>query len=96
MNKRNSRDLFPGVGAGKGDGDRSPGWRERYDEIDFQRPPVPAGIEAKAANEVTDYLNGFRRVSPSRIRKVYGSSAPIAITSYIPEPATTFCTDHNE
>lgn len=29
------RDLFPATGAGKGDVDRSPGWREHYDEINW-------------------------------------------------------------
>lgn len=65
MNKRNSRDLFPGHGAGKGDGDRSPGWREKYNEVDFHRASTPA------AAKLNDYYNGFREVSPNRIRKVY-------------------------
>jgi hypothetical protein len=30
-----SRDLFPGHGAGKGDAERSPGWRENYPEINW-------------------------------------------------------------
>jgi hypothetical protein len=27
--------MFPSHGAGKGDADRSPGWREHYDEIEW-------------------------------------------------------------
>lgn len=34
--KRNTRDLgLSGGGAGKGDADRSPGWREQYDTIQW-------------------------------------------------------------
>lgn len=36
MNKRNTRDLgLRGTGAGKGDADRSPGWRKQYDTINW-------------------------------------------------------------
>lgn len=36
MNKRNTRDLgLRGTGAGKGDADRSPGWRNHYEEINW-------------------------------------------------------------
>jgi hypothetical protein len=36
MNKRNTRDIgLQGTGAGKGDADRSPKWRDHYDEIDW-------------------------------------------------------------
>jgi hypothetical protein len=36
MAKRNSRDLgLKGTGAGKGDKDRSPGWRKQYDTINW-------------------------------------------------------------
>lgn len=66
MNKRNSRDLFPGTGAGKGDAERSPGWRDNYDSIDFHRhQPNAAGTALEPKPD------GFTRVSPARIRKVY-------------------------
>lgn len=39
MAKRNSRDLgLKGTGAGKGDAERSPGWRKQYDDINWGRP----------------------------------------------------------
>jgi hypothetical protein len=53
----NSRDLFSSHGsAGKGDRERSSGWRDRYD-----LPP-------------SGDMTGWRRVGPSKWRKVYGAS----------------------
>lgn len=48
--------MFPGHGAGKGDKERSSGWRNFYDEIDFHR-----GAED----------DGFKPVGLKRIRKTY-------------------------
>jgi hypothetical protein len=50
-------------GAGKGDADRSPGWRDNYDDIDFKRD-----VEH----------DGFTQIGHGRHRKVYGPppSAP--------------------
>jgi len=48
-----SRDLFPGHGAGKGDAERSPGWRDNYDEILFPRDPrVSDGFERKGVGRL--------------------------------------------
>ena len=66
MNKRNSRDLFPGTGAGKGDADRSPNWRDHYNEIDWQRKPVHTFDVAPDL-----WSDGFRKVGANRLRKVY-------------------------
>jgi hypothetical protein len=44
---------------GKGDADRSPGYRKNYDEINF--------------NRWTQVDDGFKRVTPNRIRKTYGA-----------------------
>jgi hypothetical protein len=49
---------------GKGDKERSPGWRDHYDEIDFHREGRPVVFD-----------DGFRYVGPGRIRKVYGPGA---------------------
>jgi hypothetical protein len=60
MNKRNSRDLLgahPGQN-GKGDADRSPGWRGHYDEVSW---PAPSAEE------------GFVQTGPKSFRKVYGN-----------------------
>jgi hypothetical protein len=54
-----TRDLMSShnTGAGKGDADRSPGWRDGYEEIDWKR----------------DLENdGFTQVGHGRYRKVYG------------------------
>lgn len=37
-----SRDLFPGHGAGKGDAERSSGWRNNYSEINW---PGVSGLQ---------------------------------------------------
>lgn len=66
MNKRNSRDLFPGHGAGKGDKERSPGWRDHYDDIDWQRSAL-----FTFDCDPNLWSDGFRKVSPNRIRKTY-------------------------
>jgi hypothetical protein len=46
-------------GSGKGDADRSPGWRDKYDDINWRRK-----------NED----DGFRRIG-SRLIKLYGPKA---------------------
>lgn len=51
---------------GKGSADRSPGYRAFYDNIDFKRGETPD--------------DGFKRVSPARIRKVYGAQTRERIT----------------
>lgn len=35
--------MFPGHGAGKGDADRSPGWRDQYDTVNW--PHSDEGFE---------------------------------------------------
>lgn len=56
-------------GAGKGDKDRSPGWRKNYDEIDWQRgAPKP---------------NGFRRHSKG-IRKTYRKEPAVETVFVLP------------
>jgi hypothetical protein len=57
------------TGAGKGDGDRSPGWRDHYDEINW-------GFEHY--NQVAEG-EGFERVSAGRLRKRYGTGAPAGV-----------------
>ena len=52
------RDLFPGTGAGKGDADRSPKWRDHYDEINW--------------TESDDSV--WTEVRPGRYRKIYGTT----------------------
>ena len=47
------------TGAGKGSADRSPGWRDKYDDIDWSRSEVD---------------EGFRRIG-SRLIKLYGPKA---------------------
>jgi hypothetical protein len=37
------RDMFASHGAGKGDADRSPGWRGHYDDVEW--PHSDAGFE---------------------------------------------------
>jgi hypothetical protein len=58
------------TGAGKGDGDRSPKWRDHYDEIDW-------GFEHY--NQVAEG-EGFERVSAGRLRKRYGTGAPAGVS----------------
>lgn len=53
-----NRSLLGAHQNGKGDADRSPGYRKHYDEIDF-------------TSTSTD--DGFIRVNRSRIRKHYGA-----------------------
>jgi hypothetical protein len=48
-----------GGSAGKGDADRSPGWRNHYHEVNWG-----SGTASR-----------FESVGPKRIRKVYGESA---------------------
>lgn len=50
--------------AGKGDKERSPGWRKNYEEINFHRED----------NSVIR-VDGFESLRPGRIRKVYGTRA---------------------
>ena len=63
------RDMFQSHGAGKGSGDRSPGWREHYDEIAWTRAydTGPDGDKAVPA--------GFIEVAPKHYRKSYGEPA---------------------
>lgn len=61
----------PGTGSGKGDADRSPGWREHYDDINWNAP------EWKPGEALRDINNGFREVGRNRIRKVYGQAPPV-------------------
>lgn len=61
----------PGTGSGKGDADRSPGWREHYDDINWNAP------EWKPGEPLRDINNGFREVGRNRIRKVYGQAPPV-------------------
>ncbi len=49
-------------GPGKGDKDRSPGWRKNYEDIDWKRDQQP---------------DGFRQYSTGK-RKVYKRDAPIS------------------
>lgn len=51
----NTRDLGMGSGAGKGDSDRSPGWREHYDEIDWHRDFVETDFVRKGGRLVKRY-----------------------------------------
>jgi hypothetical protein len=46
-------------GSGKGDADRSPGWRDKYDDIDWERSD--SGVD-----------DGFRRIGTTRFIKLYG------------------------
>jgi hypothetical protein len=57
-NQTTERDLLQAHGAGKGDKDRSPGWRENMEAIDFHR----------------DQPDGFTRTSATRIVKRYGGA----------------------
>jgi hypothetical protein len=66
------RDMFDSHGAGKGDSDRSPGWREHYDDIDWGAKNIQLAIGSRRTYEPA----GFREVSPGVRRKVYGSFAP--------------------
>lgn len=52
-----SRDLFPGHGAGKGDAERSPGWRDNYDEILFPKhlPGQDGFIQKSLGRKVKRY-----------------------------------------
>lgn len=54
------RDMLDSHGAGKGDADRSPKWREHYDEVEW-------GQKYKGLNQP-----GFESIGPGRIRKTYG------------------------
>jgi hypothetical protein len=54
---RGNRALMDSHQAGKGDKDRSPGYRKHYDEINWN-----------AAGD-----DGFKRVTSNRIRKTYGA-----------------------
>jgi hypothetical protein len=60
------------TGAGKGDGDRSPKWRDHYDEIDWR-------VSGKA-RFFSDASEGFERVSAGRLRKRYGAGAPAGVS----------------
>ena len=63
------RDLFPGHGAGKGDADRSPGWRNNYDEINWgNRDPV---LSLDQAISLDSPVSLFVKVRPGVMRKVY-------------------------
>lgn len=48
------RSLFTHSAAGKGDQDRSPGWRDNYDEIDWGHHPV-VFEEHRGARQVKRY-----------------------------------------
>lgn len=56
------RDLFPSHGAGKGSAERSPGWREHYDDIDF-------GMKYAGPDHPD-----FTPISPGKVRKTYGAT----------------------
>ena len=44
-------------GPGKGDKDRSPGWRNHYDEIDWQRDPAkPDGFRQYSIGKRKKYV----------------------------------------
>lgn len=65
-----NRDMFPTTDAGKGDADRSPGWRAGYDEINWGVTPP--------ARPIQDFLAGaeipadcFVRVRPGVQKKIY-------------------------
>jgi hypothetical protein len=62
------RDLFPATGAGKGDADRSPGWREHYDEIQWSpRQPAEPKRFRKVYGPATprpDDTQAWRTVAP--------------------------------
>ena len=67
----NSRDLMPDhSGAGKGDADRSPGWRDHYDEIEWG-----SGMRYPSDNCPV----GFFPIGPKRYRKVYGATVRICL-----------------
>lgn len=60
---QSNRDLLSAHGAaGKGDADRSPGWRDNYGEV--------SGVGTRPTE-----AEGFRRVGSGRYRKVYGNAA---------------------
>lgn len=59
------RHLLPS--NGKGDADRSPGWRDHYDEVDFHRPTATFTF----AVDPTLWSDGFRQVGERRFRKTY-------------------------
>ncbi len=56
-----ARDLFPGHGAGKGDADRSPKWRENYDDINWK----------EVVNLQDPWDNRFIRVRAGVKKKTY-------------------------
>jgi hypothetical protein len=49
---------------GKGDADRSPGWRDNYEEIQ---------------NFKKDDIAGLVQLAPGRYRKIYGGAKPIGV-----------------
>lgn len=69
----NTRDLGISGGAGKGDSDRSPGWRDNYDEI---------GWPARIADDgtVTKEIDAQFKRRGSKLVKKYG--APVTKTLF--------------
>lgn len=61
-----ARDLFPGHGAGKGDADRSPKWRDNYDEINWK-----VVVSFDLACDAGDKTETFVQVGPGRKKKTY-------------------------
>jgi hypothetical protein len=53
------------TGAGKGDHDRSPKWRDHYDEIDWSQ---------------FHHVSGFERIGPGRLRKRYGARTSAGVS----------------
>lgn len=62
--------MFPSHGAGKGSGDRSPGWREHYDDIDWGVKDIRIVPGTRRIYEPA----GFVQVRPGVRRKTYGPS----------------------
>lgn len=61
----NTRDLgISGSGAGKGDSDRSPGWRQHYDEIRWEHGVIDDPAFKRRGNKLV---------------KRYGPAAPIKL-----------------
>lgn len=57
--------MFPAQGAGKGDADRSPRWREGYSGIEWGIPQPEVTAD--------EFLQGrgFFHVRPGRLKKIY-------------------------
>jgi hypothetical protein len=76
-NQATERNLFNNDHpAGKGDKERSPGWRGNYQEIDFHRDQ-PDGFSRRGNKQVKVYAPGRRAVF---IHSQGGEGSPVPAT----------------